>query len=111
MGGSTLVVFDNLGGSYGRVIGVASGRAYGAALAKQVPAPVKLDFDVVQALVLLALADLMVGELGPQLLLLLDERVDEVVDATVSSHESSLGPVQGSCWTYRVGGRLEDDRS
>ena len=74
------------------LVRVAAVLPLGAALPEQVPALVELDLDPAQALVLLAGRDLAVGQRLAQPVLLVDQRVDAVLEVQVVGHVPSLAP-------------------
>ncbi|ABK71575.1 hypothetical protein MSMEG_5665 [Mycolicibacterium smegmatis MC2 155] len=98
---SVLVVLDLAGRTDLGLAGVLSGLAQGAALPQQVPALVERDFEVLQPLVFLVLADLLALELVAQLLLFSDQPVNFGEDVLVFCHTASV-PDYGWSGDYKT---------
>ena len=84
---SAKVALDLTGWAHSRRSRIAAGLAKRPALPQQIPALVEFHFHGAQALVLLGFVDLMVLQLGAQLLLLGDQLVDLSENVLVLGHE------------------------
>ena len=87
---SAKVALDLTGWAHPRLPRIATGFPKRPPLPQQVPALVEFNFHGAQALVLFGFVDLMVLQLGTQLLLLGDQLVDLSENVLVLSHRSRL---------------------